>query len=220
MKRRIAIDLETARDEDMVLSLPTPKPHGGLKDPEKIKADIEAKRVEQVEKMTLDPLYCRICCFSAVGQEPDDSPFKETGVVHENSEEAERDIVERIFGLLKTPGTAPLVITWNGHSFDMPMLYTRALILGVKPIIPLNYWTRKYTYEPHCDLMQAFTNWGGYASLDTYAHRLLGKSKVKLDVKNNHLLISEGRQAEVAERCTVDADLTYQLYDKARGWLF
>jgi len=47
-KKPCAFDLETIANKTMVDILPEVKPAGNLKDPEKIKADIEKKKKDQI----------------------------------------------------------------------------------------------------------------------------------------------------------------------------
>ena len=60
----LAIDIETMPNPDMISKLPEVVADSRLKDEEKIKADIEKKKAEQIEKMALSPLYGKIACIA------------------------------------------------------------------------------------------------------------------------------------------------------------
>ena len=62
MKKIAALDLETIADPNMLELLPEVTAKKNLKDPEKIEADIAEKKVQQIEKMGLDPMLNMICC--------------------------------------------------------------------------------------------------------------------------------------------------------------
>jgi len=132
---------------------------------------------------------------------------------------SERELIERAFEVLSS---YPLVITFNGDSFDLPYLRNRALKLGIKEEnIPVDWRPgadyARLTNALHIDLYRFFTNRSMrvYAfgnkyregrSLDEIAGALLGEGKVKL---SKH--VSELSYAELAEYSLKDAELTYKL---------
>ncbi len=89
----------------------------------------------------------------------------------------------------------PVVLTFNGDSFDLPYIYNRLLNLGVDPsLIPMEFHEDKVTFKHllHVDLyklfgikaLQVYAFGGRYRelTLDAIAEALLGKGKLKLEV--------------------------------------
>ena len=61
----IAFDIETIRNGSMIDKLPELEIKlGNLKDPYKIEEKKAEARAEQIRKMTLNPLYGRVCAFA------------------------------------------------------------------------------------------------------------------------------------------------------------
>ena len=132
---------------------------------------------------------------------------------------SERDMIRRAFEIISS---YPLVVTFNGDSFDLPYLRNRALKLGMKEEeVPIDWRAgadyARLTHALHLDLYKFFTNRSMrvYAfgnkyregrSLDEIAGALLGEGKVKLE---KH--VSELSYAELAEYSLKDAELTYKL---------
>lgn len=88
----------------------------------------------------------------------------------------------------------PVILTFNGDSFDLPYIYNRLIVLGLDPMyIPIEFHEDKVTlkYSLHVDLyklfsikaLQAYAFGGRYRELklENIAESLLGISKVKLE---------------------------------------
>jgi len=221
----IALDIETMANPDAVALMPEPDVKtGNLKDPDKIAAKIAEAKAEQAEKAALDPLTARIASFAAVGGsvvEPEAKEFVQ--VIQEATDMAERDLIQGIFAILGTESVR--IVTWNGIGFDLPMIYKRALILGVDPANfgapPLSAWTKRYAADKHYDLMQIWGGWRDYVKLDTVAKLVLGANKVEFDVtKIAELVATEEGSAELAEYNLQDTRLTWELFKRMNGFLF
>ncbi|MGC9147747.1 MAG: DNA-directed DNA polymerase I [Infirmifilum sp.] len=133
-----------------------------------------------------------------------------------------KDEKELLLATFKLIEEYPLLVTFNGDSFDLPYLYNRALKLGFKKEeIPIS-WKERDEYPElrnsiHIDLYKFFTNKSMrvYAfgnkyregnTLDEIASALLGKGKVR-----HEELISEMTYQRLAEYSFRDAELTYEL---------
>src|SRR5580658_9789730 len=98
---------------------------------------------------------------------------KRLGVLGEGKTEGE--MLEAFAEWLDT--RQPTVVTWNGRSFDMPVITSRALKHGV----PMPWWFRdrntryRYSTDGHFDLMDFLADFGATknARLDAYA-RIVG----------------------------------------------
>ena len=214
-----ALDIETIPNPDKFDLLQEPEASKVLKDPAKIEADIEAKRIAQREKAALDPMFGRVAAVAFVGE------IEEVAVIEDASDEAERFIIGRIMINLALDGAR--IITFNGIGFDLPYIYKRALILGVHPATfgapPLTHWTQRYRNDYHYDLMQIWSGWksGEYAKLDTVAKLVLGRGKVECDVtKIAEMITTDEGRADVAEYCKQDTRLTWDLFAAMEGCLF
>ena len=214
-----ALDIETIPNPDKFDLLPEPEASKVLKDPAKIEADIEAKRIAQREKAALDPLFGRVAAVAFVGE------VDYVSVIAESTDDTERKIIAEIMHELGQESAR--IITFNGIGFDLPYIYKRALILGVHPATfgapPLTHWTQRYRNDYHYDLMQIWSGWksGEYAKLDTVAKLVLGRGKVECDVtKIAEMIQTDEGRADVAKYCEQDTRLTWDLFAAMEGCLF
>ena len=200
------IDIETMSNEEMIDKLPEPTlALGNLKDETKIQAKIEEAKQKQIDSMALNPLYGKIACIG----------YGERVVVKEAEDELIEEIVTEVLSKM-----AP-ICTYNGIGFDIPFIYKRALILGVKISPPMSFWMKRYVTTPHCDLMQVWGNWRDYEKMDNVAKVLLGHGKVDFDVTTiKDLIKTEEGKSKIAEYCKRDLEVTKLLFDKMNGVLF
>lgn len=201
----IALDIETMPNPDMIDRLPVPEiKTGNLKDPEKIAKKLEEAKTKQIEDMALSPLYGKIACCGLIGKNP------------EFLIGTEEDIIISILDVLNSNE----ICTWNGINFDIPFIYKRSLILGINPKQRMNFWMKRNTSYPHCDLMQIWCNWYGYEKLDTVARVILGEGKVEFDVTTiPELLNSEEGIKKLEKYCLQDTILNWKLHKKFEGVL-
>lgn len=115
------------------------------KDPAKIAAYVEEKRLELLEKAALD---LDLACITGIGYQ---LPGEEVRVLMAQTEKDEARIVREI-GQLIDSGLN--LVTFNGQRFDLPLLMRRAAYLGIWqfPIINLDRYR-----SPHSDLWQRLT---------------------------------------------------------------
>lgn len=92
---------------------------GNLKDPEKIKADIEAKRQAFIDNAALRAYTGKIVAVTAAWD--DDEPIMQTG--------DEKDLIVATVYMLKTAiSLNAKAYAWNGAGFDLPFLCQRAAV--------------------------------------------------------------------------------------------
>jgi 3'-5' exonuclease len=112
------------------------------------------------------------------------------------------------------------VITFNGRGFDVPFIYLRSAMLNV-PISRKDWLGYRYQIEPHCDLADQFTFYGGGRegatrrfNLDFYCKAFGIKSPKGEGITGHDVtrLVSEGRYREIAEYCLRDVQATVLLY--------
>jgi predicted PolB exonuclease-like 3'-5' exonuclease len=221
----IALDIETIGNPKAVELMPVPEVKtGNLRDPDKIAAKVEEAITDRNKKAALDPLTARIAAYSAVGGSGPNSKAAEFVEVLEcDSDEAEVDLVESALSMLSADQMR--IITWNGKMFDLPMLYKRALILGVDTAKynapPLSAWIGKQSSERHYDLMQLWCGYRDMLKLSTIASVVLKKSKDDLDVASIPELLktAEGKK-NIQDYCLTDSRLTWELFQRMNGYLF
>lgn len=197
----LAIDIETMPNPDMISKLPEVVADSRLKDEDKIKADIEKKKAEQIEKMALSPLYGKIACIGYYGEKIQDVDIAD-----------EVTMITRLMNLLRDEY---IPVTWNGKAFDFEFIIKRGVILGVCPLSLLEVYTNKYKSENHIDLMEKWCGHGKFAKLNEVASVLIGDQKEEFDVKEIPELIKTATGRELIKRyCLQDCKLTYELAKK------
>ena len=220
-----SIDIETIPNETMIPFLPEPEvATGNLKDPEKIATKIEVAERSQIEKMALSPLTGRICSYAVCDEDDSNNGYK---VINSINDEMEACLITDIFNEL-TIGKkfeASVIITWNGNNFDLPFIYKRSAILGIKlpkNSPPLSYWTKRYTNVPHCDLMQVWSNWGAFdgAHLGWVSEVVLKEKKIDVDVTKFLEMLNNGEGEKIGKYNLQDAILTMKLYRHLNNYFF
>ena len=218
-----ALDIETIPNKDTFDSIPEPEcTDKRIKDPAKIAAHIEAKRLKLRDDAALDPLTGRICAIAYVGM-IDGKDAEHVDVIEAATDEAERTIIQGAMMMLGKPEAR--IVTWNGIGFDLPYIYKRAMVLGVNPADfdapPLNAWTKRYSADRHYDLMMIWGAWRDFVKLDTVAGMVLGENKIEIDFKLflEFLETAEGR-AKLGEYCLQDTRLTWRLFERMNGTIF
>jgi len=199
------LDIETM---PMVgLDMPEPEAPKNYKDPEKIDKYKELARQKQVKAAALDPLYGQVCAV-CVGDE-----CRVVGDVGVETEHlllvwAHREIASAMY-----------VCTWNGTAFDIPFLYRRSVIYGIKPQFRMSEMLDQKN-RIHKDLCKVWDR-RGYDSLDSVSKIILGRTKKEVDYTLFHdmVLSGDGRDT-IREYCRHDAKLTGDLYKAFCGILY
>ena len=150
----------------------------------------------------------------------DDNGFKvgSVGTV----DDPEPELIRRFFDLIDKH--TPQLVSWNGGSFDLPVLNHRALIHGVSAS---RFWEwgdedRDFKYNSylgryhtrHLDLMDVLAMYQprNYAKLDDMA-RLTGfPGKLGFDGSEVRAAYEAGRIEEIRRYCETDVLNTYLLY--------
>lgn len=194
--RRIAIDIEVLMPE--LKSLP---------DPSKAKESVIAIAVASNDGLK------RVLLLKRGGLKEGPSRIGDIELIYYTSE---KRMLQDAFEIIKK---YPMVVTFNGDSFDLRYLYHRALKLGIsREDIPIGLSRDEAFVEPgvHLDLYKFFSNraikvyaFGNrYKSedLNTLAETLLGKGKIEFVGQINEL-----NYEDLAKYCFNDAELTLEL---------
>ena len=220
MRKIDAFDIETIPDESKIHLLQEPEvKFGNTKDHEKRKMMINEAKNKQIEKMGLNPFFARTASSSFFGD-----TCKEFMVICDISDSDEIDLLNFIFDRLMN---SDVIVTYNGMEFDFRFIYLRAIILKIElpdQFPKLEYWTRRYTVVPHCDLFKVLNNWKSYSkgdlSLDTAAKIIVGKGKTQRDYNTYLDLIKSGEGEKIGLDNLCDVELTYNLYQRLADYLF
>jgi len=141
-------------------------------------------------------------------------------------EEGEAILLQRFFdGIEKY---TPLLISWNGGGFDLPVLHYRSLVHG---ITAQRYWdcgdgdyhdSREFKFNNyinryhtrHTDLMDVLAMFQPRASapLDQLAKLLGAPGKMGMDGSQVWTAFGEGRIAEIRNYCETDVVNTWLVY--------
>ena len=138
--------------------------------------------------------------------------------------DGERDIVQRFFdGIEKY---TPQLVSWNGSSFDLPVLHYRAMVHGIpgccywdlgdnnKDFRFNNYLSR--FHMRHMDLMDVLAGYQNraWAPLDEMA-RLCGfPGKLGMDGSQVWAAFAKGEIEAIRNYCETDVANTYLLYQR------
>jgi 3'-5' exonuclease len=186
------------------------------------------RRAEIQQLFSLWPLTGRIFCIAMLNA--DTSRGQVLFTADENVEESaapgavefipcvdEADMLTAFWDVARRYDS---VITFNGRGFDVPFMYLRSALLNV-PISRKDWLGYRYQVEPHCDLADQFTFYGGGRegatrrfNLDFYC-KAFGIESPKGEGISGHdvtRLVSEGRYRDIAEYCLRDVQATVLLY--------
>jgi len=220
------LDIETCPNANMVKYLPKPVLHKGLKDPVKIAADIEAKRDAQVAKMALSPLTGRVCVAATVRGATNDAP--DSIIAMKVCDEEEKKVIRWAFAKIASVDNVVLV-TYKGKRFDLPFLFKRAAILGMRDrdrppsMCALPYYCKRYANAPHWDLVDVFSDDRTMHSLRMVECSMFGNrvAKDSLDVTQTGSLMAtkEGRE-RLRTHCMNDVEALRRIALRCADWLF
>ena len=144
-----------------------------------------------------------------------DYRFRRLGVIGENKDE--KGMLEDFSSFVARH--QPDLVTYNGRSFDLPVLTLRALRHGVA--MSWYYQGRarhRYSEDGHLDLCDMLSDHGAARSLSLDAvARLIGlPGKVGVDGSQVEGLFLEGRMADIQSYCLADVAQTGLLFLRFR----
>ena len=215
----LGFDIETIPNSGMIDRLPPVEVKAGnLKDPAKIAEKEAAAKAEQLEKMSLSPLYGRVCCWCA----EDAAGVRFESCIEEDTDAEEIRVIEAALQLIGYGNRT--LLTYNGISFDVPFIYRRAVLLGIDVrkflLPPLPAMTARYRNDLHHDLMNIWCGVGNYEKLDNLAAAILGDRKNEIDFHDFPEMIktTAGRE-ELLSYCRQDVALLVKIYLRVVGIL-
>lgn len=145
----LCFDIETIAREDAAQYLHEPVANRTLKDPEKIAADLEAKRAARLASLSLDMNGCQII---ALGYQTDADTEPHVFVVQPP------DIVEKhLLELFWRMAKGRRLIGFCSRRFDFPVLYQRSRYLKVDRLRDWRQAIAPYGRSTHVDLWDEWT---------------------------------------------------------------
>ena len=153
----VIYDIETVPLSDERLSLVEPehKAPGNLKDPAKIADAIKEKAATWREKAALSPITGRVAMIGVFNEEP-----KILHLAFKDATDDDLDLQESIMlksfwkCAMSAIGAGQLLVSWNGHGFDVPFLIKRSWALQAPIPAGIDIRNKWGMQPPWIDLMK------------------------------------------------------------------
>lgn len=171
-------------------------------------ASIASAEADRVKMLSVNPLYCRICCVSfAVG---DSAPVS----IYAPDRMMEKHLIEQVWRML---GRHTPVIGYGLSFFDIPVLLARSMILGVHPTRLLD--RRKYGSRDILDLCKSLFEDQRAFGLGKVC-KSLGILSALPDVDGSHVyeMWKAGNVQGIRDYCEDDVKLTQKLHKSLAGY--
>jgi len=130
----------------------------------------------------------------------------------------EEEIVKGFFSFLKKK--TPRIVSFNGKNFDLPVLKYRAMKYEIEAAWlykmgdKWNNYNQKYSLDWHCDLADAFSDFGASARIKMNevcaCLNLPGKTGIDGSMVQDYF--DQGRLQEIRDYCETDVINTFLLY--------
>ena len=168
------------------------------------------------------PIY-RIVSIATLNAKREDGSGPWTVTQIGNRSVGEKTEAEVLLGFVKAlpldgRGTGPILVTFGGNGFDLPLLRYRAFTLGV-PVPGLHggghrdYWHR--FGQDHVDLCDVLSGYGASAKPSLAEMAAPANIPVKIggvDGSQVETYVAAGRLTEVADYCLTDVLATYCVF--------
>lgn len=156
------------------------------------------------------PSACRIVCFGAMALD-EDYNFVKLGSIGSASDE--KSMLEIFADWVNS--VRPILVTWNGRRFDVPVINMRSMRLGVSQSwyyqkFQGNDFRYRYNEHGHLDLLDQIQDFGTFRGthLDLMARSIGLPGKLGMDGSQVEQLFHEGRFKEIEEYCLTDVTQT------------
>ena len=201
----IILDVESIGIPDVETYLEPISAPANYKDPEKIAAYEREERAKQIERAALDVDLGQIICVGIY--------FGGVSSVVSGRDWAEVSMLEnlwQVWGRLDSP----MLVTFGGLNFDVPLLLRRSLYLGIKaPYISCD----RYRQPQQIDLMSILSMDGKlkWRGLQFYLNRL-GYPHGGPDITGAEIAerYAAGDWAAIEQHCRMDVDATKWLAER------
>jgi predicted PolB exonuclease-like 3'-5' exonuclease len=135
-----------------------------------------------------------------------------------NAQSSEEDLIRGFFSYLKKK--TPRFISFNGRTFDLPVLKYRAMKYGISApwLYQLgdkwNNYSQRYSLDWHCDLLEAFSDFGASTriKMNEVCSILDLPGKTGIDGSKVMDYYDLGKIEDIRNYCESDVINTYLLY--------
>lgn len=154
----------------------------------------------------LDGTFGRICCIGYI---------KEDGkITRDVIKGEEKEILKKFWEIARD---VDLFVGHNIWAFDLPFIYKRSIILGVKPRFNISF--ARYRNEPIFDTMIVWDLWNmdryRQVSMEVLAKALdLPSSKDEMNGSMVWSYYKQGKLDEICKYCMKDVELVRKIYYK------
>jgi hypothetical protein len=218
MSNIVFLDIETKPDQNLVeLFEQNIKPNGRLKDPAKIRADIDAKKKDAIKQMSVDHDFSTVFCvgIKPLGGEARALTFDEFVKWMNEEIEGEGSDGHAAHSSKRPRWKYTKFVTYNGKNFDWPVIIKN----GIKSRAELPYayiaqFCDRYDRTGgHIDLMEKMgLVWGQNKSLDMYLQIYLGIAKKEID-------FATCTDTELTDHCLEDLENTEKMFELWNNYL-
>jgi len=217
MQTPFYFDLETVARDGADALVREPKAKSNLVDPVKIAADMEKKAAAIKGRLSLDPYGCRIV---AAGWTCEEHGPVRVHLCHDDDDER-----WAVSTLMELASAATEVITFNGRTFDLPVLLSRAWLLGLTVPDTLRRLVEKRYDARMLDLYDVVTfGQGRYENEPAIKRGLVSMCRVfGIDIPDDEedgsqiaQMVAEGRWSDVEEHCRRDVERTRALAQRLK----
>jgi predicted PolB exonuclease-like 3'-5' exonuclease len=217
----LVFDIETVPDTDAVPNLT------GFDDPDVTsrRAEIERYHLEVTEGRNPFPRqpFHKVVAISFLRAEIERSEGGETYYLLElrsggTPESSERELVAGFFQFFERH--RPRLVSFNGRSFDLPVLKYRAMVHGIAA--PFLYaagdkwesYTSRYATDWHCDLLELLSDFGASARVKLGEVCAVFGLPGKFGIAGGDVaaLYDAGRIGEIRDYCETDVLNTWLVY--------
>lgn len=153
-----------------------------------------------------------LLCEIETGEQGESYTIKELKTGGRN-EETETEILEKFCTFLQK--YKPRIVSFNGKTFDLPVIQYRSMMHKIPcPWLYSKEMSYKFNHEPHCDLIDAFSNFGSSARVKMSEVAALLGVPCKQSGSGNEVLqmYNDGKLQEICNYCEEDVLATYMLY--------
>ena len=200
-------------DRVLVFDLETVPDVAGFARAENMTQHPEHEVRRQMGEKVARQLFQRIVCIGSLGAERVDGAWRPTSL--DSPHEPEQDERALIEGFVARLTGAPQLVTFNGHTFDLPVLRYRAMTCSVSApgFSARPYFDRSDSATVDlCDLLSGQER-HARASLDELARLLeLPGKPAGVDGQAVEGMFAEGKHDEIAAYCRSDVVNTYRCW--------
>jgi predicted PolB exonuclease-like 3'-5' exonuclease len=180
--------------------------------------DLSGKTDDEIREKLGDKfpkhIYHSIVCIGALiaHREDDCWAVDALGAPHVG-ERAEKELIQSFVD--KVGELAPQLVTFNGNSFDLPVLRYRAMINGVSaPGLSSRPYFHRYS-EDALDLCDAMSSFSGQSKVSlNELSKVMGLSGKPNDIDGSevHRYFRDGKIKEISDYCETDIVNTYRIW--------